>query len=167
MIDELRRQDPAIYNAIAREAGIAKPTLYAQFADKDAIFSAMVDMLLEELEAAYDQGMASEGSLAERIGAALAGQYAVLARRLEDSPHAAELMNEHRRVAPRMHDKDMRTETELVETLRSAGAKEPELLARLVTHAAYGIAFKSRNEAETSRAIRLMCERVVGPEVRQ
>ena len=151
--------------AIAREAGIAKPTLYAQFADKDAIFSAMVDMLMDELLVAYDSGMRSAGDAAERIGNALAGQYAVLARQLDGSPHAAELMSEHKRVGLKFRDKDMRTETEIADALRAAGVAEPEMVTRLVTHAAYGIAFKSRDEAEMAAAIRLMCRRVIGPEL--
>lgn len=149
--------------AIAREAGIAKPTLYAQFADKEAIFLGIADGLLDELLVAYDSGMQGPGDLAERVGEALAGQYLVLARTLAGSPHAAELMTEHKRLGLRFRDKDLRAETEIAEALRAAGAAAPDTLARIVSHAAYGIALKTSDEAEMVAGIKLLCRRMIGP----
>ena len=61
--------------AIAREAGIAKPTLYAYFPDKAAIFS----MLLEQLIATWRQdfltALRGEGDVIKRVGAALTAKY--------------------------------------------------------------------------------------------
>jgi AcrR family transcriptional regulator len=151
--------------AIAREAGIAKPTLYAQFPDKEAIFVGIADGLLDDLLVAYDQGMQGPGDLAERVGEALAGQYLVLARTLAGSPHAAELMTEHKRLGLRFRDKDVRAETEIAEALRAAGAAAPEALARLVSHAAYGIALKTPDESEMTAGIKLLCRRMIGPEL--
>ena len=37
----------ATMEAIAREAGIAKATLYAQFSDKDAVVGALVETMLD------------------------------------------------------------------------------------------------------------------------
>ena len=87
--------------ALAREAGVAKGTLYAHFPDKEAVFDGVVDDLLVELAAAFDRGMASDGAVAERIGAALAGKYGVVMRAIEGSPHAAEILDAHHRFAPR------------------------------------------------------------------
>ena len=58
--------------AIARAAHVAKPTLYAQFADKDAVFNALVETMAGEIHRAIDGGLASEGPAAVRIGRALA-----------------------------------------------------------------------------------------------
>ncbi|MDB5587466.1 MAG: TetR/AcrR family transcriptional regulator [Devosia sp.] len=151
--------------AIARETGIAKPTLYAQFADKDAIFVGIVDTIMDDLLAAYDSGMAGDGDIPERVGAALAGQYVVLARTLAGSPHAGELMSEHKRVGVRFRDKDLRAEAEIGAELRAAGVGEPELLTRVVCAAAYGIAFKITDEAQMVAGIKLMCRRLIEPEL--
>ena len=69
--------------AIAREARIAKPTLYAQFADKDAVFTGILDELTDALVAAFDAGMAGPGNVAQRIGAAMAGKYCANAQVIE------------------------------------------------------------------------------------
>mgnify|MGYP003638501627 CR=1 FL=1 len=151
--------------AIARQAQIAKPTLYAQFADKDAIFVGIVDTLMDDLMAAYDAGMRGEGDVADRIGNALAGQYIALMRALAGSPHATELMSEHKRAGIRLREKDLRAEGEIAAALRAAGAAEPELLAKTIFAAAYGIALKLTDEAQMAAGIRLMCRRMIGPEL--
>lgn len=151
--------------AIAREAQVAKPTLYAQFADKESIFAAVADGVVGQLLSAYDAGMQGPGDLADRVGAALAGQYAELAQMLADSPHAAELMSEHKRLGLKFREKDLRAETELTAQLRAVGAAEPEALSRLVNHAAYGIALKAQDQSEMAAAIKLLCRRLIGPEL--
>ena len=75
--------------AIARDAGIAKPTLYAQFADKEAVFTGILDELTDALVAGFDAGMAGPGGVAQRIGAAMAGKYGAIAHVIEGSPFAA------------------------------------------------------------------------------
>lgn len=151
--------------AIAREAGIAKPTLYAQFPDKDAIFGGIVDGLMDELLAAYDSGMRGEGDIAERVGKALALQYGALARALDGSPHATELMSEHKRAGMTFRDRDLRAEAEIAAELSAVGADAPEALARLVCAAAYGVALKTPDEAQMTSAIKLLCRRLIGPEL--
>lgn len=151
--------------AIAREAQIAKPTLYAQFADKDAVFAGIVDTVMDDLLAAYDSGMRGEGDISERVGTALAGQYAVLARTLAGSPHASELMGEHKRAGMKFREKDLRAEAEIAAELRKAGVGEAEALTKLVCAAAYGIALKIRDEAEMVEGIKLLCRRLIGPAV--
>ena len=47
--------------AIAREAGVAKPTLYAHFPDKDAVFLAILSQLLAEKADAFEAGLAGSG----------------------------------------------------------------------------------------------------------
>ena len=151
--------------AIARQAQIAKPTLYAQFADKDAIFGGVVDTLMDDLMAAYDAGMRGEGDLADRIGNALAGQYVALRQALAGSPHASELMGEHKRAGMRFREKDLRAEGEIAAELRAAGAAQPDMLAKAIFAAAYGMALKLTDEAQMAAGIRLMCRRMIGPEL--
>lgn len=147
--------------AIARAAKIAKPTLYAHFADKDAVFSAVVDTLMDDLLAAFDTGMALDGDVALRVGEALAGQYAVLAQALAGSPHATELMGEHKRAGMRFREKDLRAEDEIADALRAANAQEPDLLARVICAAAYGIALKTSDGEAMRAAIMLMSRRMI------
>jgi AcrR family transcriptional regulator len=152
--------------AIAREARIAKPTLYAQFPDKDAIFAGIVDTLMDDLLAAYDSGMSGAGDISERVGNALAGQYAVLARTLAGSPHSTELMSEHKRAGMQFREKDLRAEAEIAAELRGAGVEEPEALTRVVCAAAYGVALKITDEAQMVAGIRLLCRRMIEPALR-
>lgn len=151
--------------AIAREARIAKPTLYAQFPDKDAIFVGIVDTMMDDLLAAYDSGMQGPGDISERIGNALAGQYVCLTRALAGSPHATELMSEHKRAGIKFREKDLRAEAEIAAELRAAGAAEPQMLAKVLFAAAYGIALKVPDEAQMTAGIKLLCRRMIEPEL--
>ena len=147
--------------AIAREAGIAKPTLYAQFVDKDAVFAGIVDIVVDDLLAAYDRGMAGSGDISDRVAAALTGQYVVLAQTLAGSPHASELMSEHKRIGAKFREKDLRAEAEIAAELRAAGVADPEALTKVIISAAYGIALKITDEAEMVAGIKLICERLI------
>ena len=152
--------------ALAREAGVAKGTLYAHFPDKNAVFDGVVADLLVELAAAFDAGMRSDGAIAERVGAALAGKYGVIARAIEGSPHAGEILDSHHRYAPRVAAFDLRVEAEVAAALAKAGAVDAPGLARLVIGAAGGVARALSGGGETERAIRLVCRRLIEPAVR-
>lgn len=147
--------------AIARQAGMAKPTLYAQFPDKETVFAAIVNSVMDAVLVAYDSGMAGEGDIAERVGGALAGQYGVLARTMDGSPHAAELMSEHKRGGLALRQSDLRVESEIASALREAGAAEPEALAKVICAAAYGIALKTPDTAAMTAGIKLLCRRMI------
>jgi len=149
--------------ALAREAGVAKGTLYAHFPDKDAVFDGVVADLLVELAAAFDRGMAGEGAVAERIGAALAGKYGVIARAIEGSPHAGEILDAHHRYAPRVAAFDRRAEDEVAAALAKAGVDDSAALARVVIGAAGGVARALAGAEATDRAIRLVCRRLIEP----
>ena len=151
--------------ALAREAGIAKGTLYAHFPDKEAVFDAVVADLLVELGEAFDRDLASAGPVAERIGAALAGKYGVVARAIEGSPHAGEILDAHHRFAARVAAFDRRVEVEVAAALATAGAADPEALARLVVGAANGVARAHAGADAIDRAIRLVCRRLIEPAI--
>jgi AcrR family transcriptional regulator len=152
--------------ALAREAGVAKGTLYAHFPDKDAVFDGVIADLLVELAAAFDQGLASEGAIAERVGAALAGKYGVVARAIEGSPHAGEILDAHHRYGPRVAAFDRRVEDEVAAALARAGVADPAALARVVVGAADGVARALPGAEGTDRAIRLVCRRLIEPATR-
>lgn len=152
--------------ALAREAGVAKGTLYAHFPDKEAVFDGVIAELLVELAAAFDRGMASDGAIAERISAALAGKYGVVARAIEGSPHSAEILEAHHRFAPRFAAFDRRVEREVAAALADAGVADPAALARIVIGAANGVARAFPGGEAIERAIRLVCSRLIGPATR-
>jgi AcrR family transcriptional regulator len=149
--------------ALAREAGVAKGTLYAHFPDKDAVFDGVVADLLVELAAAFDRGMSSDGAIAERVGAALAGKYGVIARAIEGSPHATEILDAHHRFAPRVAAFDQRVESDVAGALAKTGVADSVALARIVIGAAGGVARALSGADAIDRAIRLVCRRLIAP----
>ena len=151
--------------ALAREAGIAKGTLYAHFPDKEAVFDGVVAELLVALAAAFDRGMASQGTVAERIAAALAGKYGVVMRAVDGSPHARELLDAHHRFASRVADFDRDVEAKVAAALNEAGVAEPQSLALIVIGAANGVARATLDPEAADRAIRLVCRRLIEPSI--
>ena len=153
--------------AIARAAGIAKPTLYGYFSDKDAVFTALLDELTDTLTAAFEAGMAGSGTPAQRIGAALAGKYGAIAAVIEASPFAEELYSTHSRVSLRFRALDMQMNETILAVLREAGVREPAELNRLLQAAAYGVARKLVDEASVRAALPVLAERLITPELPQ
>lgn len=153
--------------AIAREAQIAKPTLYGYFADKEAVYGAILRDLFLEIRAAFAAGIASGDDVVERIAAGIAAKYKVINRLLATSPHAAELYDEQAR-SPAGRDVtglDGDVESEVTRLLAAAGVARPRPLAQLILAASFGIARKAQSPAEIGPAIRLLVERLVRPEL--
>ncbi|MBO9588720.1 TetR/AcrR family transcriptional regulator [Devosia sp.] len=150
---------------IARAAGVAKPTLYGYFSDKDTVFTALLDDLSDALTAAFEAGMAGPGTVAQRIGAALAGKYGTIAAVVETSPFAEELYSTHSRVSLRFRTLDTQMSDTMVQQLREAGVREPTELNRLVQAAAYGVARKLVDEASVRAALPVLAERLITPEL--
>lgn len=149
--------------AIAREARIAKPTLYAHFPDKDAVFLAIVEQLLADKVMAFNAGLAGDGPVAERVGAALAAEFAVIAAILAGSPHADELFAAHRQGAELFRRSDEMVATRLQTELAEAGVVEAPALARLLLDASFGLAQKAIGRADLGADIRLLATRLIGP----
>lgn len=76
---------------IAREARVAKPTVYAHFEDKEAVFVAVcrdvTDCILEGARAA-----AAEPDVVLRVTAMLAAKFTRLFELIDSSPHGRELL---------------------------------------------------------------------------
>jgi AcrR family transcriptional regulator len=149
--------------SIARGAGVAKPTLYAHFADKDAVLLAILEALLTEKLAVFEASMQSEAPVAERIGTALAAEFEVVIGAIEGSPHRDELFAEHRRAAALMAQSDAVVSGRLERELTLAGAAEPERLANLLLAAAFGLAQRGGSSARLGADIALMARRLIEP----
>ncbi|MEO6396080.1 MAG: helix-turn-helix domain-containing protein [Devosia sp.] len=154
--------------AIAKTAGIAKPTLYAYYADKTAVFIAIAEKLIGSRRASFLEGLRGEGGVAARIAAALINKHRATMRLLAASPHADELYGAHERVAGRRFLAfEDEIERAVEHELTLAGAARPKLLAQLLVAAAAGIGRKAQSPAELGPAIRLLAERLIVPELRK
>src|SRR5690242_14880078 len=78
---------------IAAQAGGAKATLYSHFADKHAVFSAVADSAMQRIADALNEGLASAGSVEERLLRGLVERHQMIFEVVDGSPHARELMS--------------------------------------------------------------------------
>ena len=85
---------------IAREAGIAKGTVYLYFDGKEAVFRAMQARNLAEAQAACDAAEMAGGSLRDRLRGVLEALYASLYDRYGQSEHLVELNSTRLAVGP-------------------------------------------------------------------
>ncbi len=148
--------------AIAREAGVAKPTLYKYFADKSAIYKAVASRLVTQLRALVEQQLAREGAPESRIANALAAKHKFVFRLLEGSPHAAELYGDKGRfAAEEFCDFENWLELRLTDTLNEAGRADSLKLSRLMLACADGIAQHASTAEQIGPAVRLVSEKLL------
>jgi len=152
--------------AIARSAGVAKPTLYACFPDKTAVFAELVQRVVAEWRGNFLAALAGDGDVVTRVGAALTAKTKGTLRLISASPHAAELYSEHDRLsAPLLRDYDRQVSDALEAALRDAGVAQARFLTQVLLAASFGIGHKAQSPAELGPALRLLAERLVRPEL--
>ncbi|WP_172300324.1 TetR/AcrR family transcriptional regulator [Pseudoruegeria sp. HB172150] len=78
--------------AIAKAAGVAKPTLYSYYPDKEAVFAAVIAAVVERMKAVADVEFNGDGPPDTRIARGLTAKYEAVRELLQGSPHALELM---------------------------------------------------------------------------
>lgn len=78
--------------AIATAAGVAKGTLYLYFADKDALFRALIAAFEAEIDRAADAALHLQAPPHTRLVAMLDAKYGFATRLLHRAPFAAEMM---------------------------------------------------------------------------
>src|SRR5450755_1847650 len=61
LIERAGTDEAVTLRAVAREIGIAAPSIYAHFADRDAIVMAVVLRVFDELSDAIEKGVAAAG----------------------------------------------------------------------------------------------------------
>ena len=152
--------------AIAAAAHIAKPTLYAYFRDKDAVFEGIVGDLIATIRADFRAALAGEGDMVARVGAALTARHKTAARLLAGSPHADALYGEHDRLAaPQFAALEAEIAAAVEGELALAGVVRARPLAQLLLAASYGVGRKAQSPAELGPAIRFAAERLIRPDL--
>ena len=152
--------------AIARQSGIAKPTLYAYFADKPAVFAALVDRLIGQWRGEFEAALAGEGDVVQRIAAAMTAKHKSARRLLDKSPHADELYDEHDRSgAAQFAAFDAELAAAVERELAMAGVTRARIVTQFFLAASYGIGRRAQSVAEVGPAFRLLSERLLRPEL--
>ena len=149
--------------AIAHEAGVAKPTLYAKFSDKDAVFFAVIEDIVQSVCGAFEIAIEGDAEVTKRVGEALSEKFCAFARILDGSPHADDFFEGHKRIASQFEAFDAQIERDITATLQDAGVKDAAGLTRTITASAYGIGRSLRDENEIRENIMLMSERMIRP----
>jgi AcrR family transcriptional regulator len=127
--------------SIARDAYVAKPTVYKYFPNKEAIYQGVVERLIVNMRTAFTEALASKGALSSRVSAALIAKHKEAAKFLGDSPHAEELYSVHNRFAgAQFKELEGYIESRLTTALKSANKKNPKQTAQLIIAASQGIA---------------------------
>ncbi|MGZ3419178.1 MAG: TetR/AcrR family transcriptional regulator [Polyangiales bacterium] len=122
---------------LAREAGVAKPTVYAYFDDKEAIFRAVVEHVCDELEAAARAASESDAPIEERVAAMLSAKFTRYWELVHASPHAQELIDSQGRLGAEIVQKADRAYLKLlVSVLEKSREVEPARVGLTASSAA-------------------------------
>ena len=112
---------------IAREAQIAKGTIYLSFASKEEVFQALSRSLSQRMLAGAGAARRRPGTTADKLAAMNAAWYGTYAETIRRSPHAAELLDaKHRLSADLVADAASRYK-QLVQDLLAEAAAAGEL----------------------------------------
>jgi len=153
----------ATMEAIARDAQVAKPTLYSYFSDKETVFSAVAERLFGRLREVCATAFAVEGDATSRIVRALSDKHVFVRQLLADSPHAEELSGSSRNInGPALADLDGWIVGRIAHALAAEGHADAQQIAELLFASADGIASHAKRAEDVEPAIRLLVERLIG-----
>ncbi len=161
---------------IAREAGIAKGTVYLYFPTKEALFRALSQQTLDRALAAAEQAAGAPGGVADRLYRVLEAKYAYFHGLVHGSPHAGELIDSKNRLSADVFARGDRAYLRLLARLLTTAARRGELdlgrlgasvesLAALLADAAHGIASGSERPptaAALRRGLRTLVRLTIG-----
>jgi len=157
---------------IAHEAEVAKPTLYAHFADKEAIFVAVcqhvVDGILSAAAAERDQR-----DVLDRITGIVSAKFTTIFELVDSSPHARELLDSQDAQAREVVAKaDAAFVKLLTDALRAAMrhgelspdrvGHSPAKLAQLVMQAGHGAGYGAKSSADHRENLRALIAGLLG-----
>jgi AcrR family transcriptional regulator len=142
---------------VAREANVAKATLYSHFKNKDELFLAVCARMARILRGAVEQAlMKPDTSLDERLADGVIAKHRSIFALVRASPHAAELFTyTHSMAGEIFRDLD----TAILDMLRAAMAEDPEFsahanqLAQALYFGSSELANRSKTAAEMELAL--------------
>lgn len=142
--------------AVASQAGVSRPTVYAHFASKEEIFRTIVsdlhDAQLEAMRAAVDPSAA----VADRLYAALASRFVPFVELTTSSAHGAELLDENSRVCGDINRRSRERSLEFLTQLLAdadAAAEISLVAADLDAASAASIFFDAANGAKGDASV--------------
>jgi AcrR family transcriptional regulator len=157
---------------VAREAGVAKGTVYLYFASKEELFGSLASELCAAALLGVHAALAGGGALAPRLASALDAKIGYFHRLLAGSPHATELVDSKATVAERSLaalDRDFQSALDraLAEARVGGDARGRAELLDLILAAAYGTARQAELRGESSPEVfrarlQLHIERLLG-----
>ncbi len=148
--------------ALAQEAGIAKPTLYSYFPDKHAVYAAIVQRLFNDLEGLVAAALSGKGSVNERVAKALGDKYCFAYSLLDGSPHAEEICGEKGRFAAEEVERfENWLETEIAGALARGGHTQAPKMARILIGCSQGISRRTSGVSQIAADIRLVVEKLL------
>ncbi len=150
---------------IAREAEVAKGTVYLSFKSKEEIFRALAETLCERVDSNVADARALDGSIAERLVAVLEAKFGFFFETVHRSAHAAELMDSKNRLCADLFANSgrryLKVLREMIDAAIHAGELEPSRMdlsssdmAAMLISAAHGIASSATNKAMYHRRLR-------------
>jgi AcrR family transcriptional regulator len=78
---------------LAKEAHVVKPTVYAYFDSKEAIFREVISYVCEQIIASAEQANRAQSSMEERLFGMLSAKFSRVWELVQASPHAQELVD--------------------------------------------------------------------------
>lgn len=112
---------------IAREAGIAKGTVYLSFASKEEVFQALAQRLSQQMLTGAEAASRRPGTTADKLAAMHAAWFGTYAETIRRSPHAAELLDAKHRLSADLVADGARRYHRLVRDVLAAAVATGEL----------------------------------------
>ncbi|HEY2462985.1 MAG TPA: TetR/AcrR family transcriptional regulator [Steroidobacteraceae bacterium] len=142
---------------VAREANVAKATLYSYFKNKDELYVAVCARMARILRGSVEQAlMKPDAPLDERLADAVVAKHRPVFTLVRASPHAAELLTyTHKMDSEIFANLDL----EILDMLRTAIADDPQLgpnaaqLARALYFGSAPLANRSETTAEMEQEV--------------
>lgn len=145
---------------LAAEAGVAKPTIYAYFDDKEAIFRAVVEAVCDEMVAGAKDASERDAPIEERLAAMLSAKFTRYFELVLASPHAAELVDSHGTLGAEIVQRADRAYLALLVRVIEECDLDPKRLklsatgaAQLLLRAASGAAYDAKTPAAHRRHV--------------
>ena len=142
---------------VAREANVAKATLYSYFKNKDELYVAVCARMARILRDSVEQAlMKPETSLDERLADAVVAKHRPVFTLVRASPHAAELLTYTHSMAGEIF---ANLDVEMLDMFRAAMADDPELgrnaeqLARALYFGSAPLANRSETTAQMEQEV--------------